>query len=95
MREETGLDAEKYALTDWNLQNEFEIYEEWRYRYAPGVTRNTEHVFGLELPKPLPVTGAPGAFEFPVAALREAAEKVFSWTNAAALEKLPEILKAV
>ncbi|HYJ17937.1 MAG TPA: dihydroneopterin triphosphate diphosphatase, partial [Burkholderiales bacterium] len=42
--EETGLDAEAHVLTDWNMQNEYEIYPEWRWRYAPGVTRNMEHV---------------------------------------------------
>ena len=49
--EETGLDAGRYELTDWGIQNEYEIYEEWRWRYAPEVTRNTEHVFGLRLPE--------------------------------------------
>jgi dATP pyrophosphohydrolase len=90
--EETGLDATQYALTDWKVENVFEIYEEWRHRYAPGVTHNTEHVFGLCLPQPLPVKLAPrehlNALWLP---WREAAAKVFSWTNVAAIEKLPEI----
>jgi len=89
VREETGLDAEKYALTDWNRQFDFEIFEEWRHRYAPGVTHNTEHVFGLELPQPLSVTVEPrehlGFIWLPH---EEAAHKVFSWTNAAAIERL-------
>jgi dATP pyrophosphohydrolase len=94
VREETGLDAEEYALTDWNLQFEFEIYEEWRHRYAPGVTRNTEHVFGLELPQPLPVTLEPREhLNFQWLPCAGAEKKVFSWTNAAALEKLPQIAK--
>ena len=96
VREETGLDAEKYALTDWNLQFEFEIFEEWRHRYAPGVMRNTEHVFGLELPQPLPVTLEPREhLNFQWLPRGEAEKKVFSWTNAAALEKLPDIMKAI
>ena len=91
VREETGLDAEEYALTDWNLQFEFEIYEEWRHRYAPGVTRNTEHVFGLELPRLLPVSLEPREhLNFQWLPCGEAEKKVFSWTNAAALEKLSE-----
>jgi len=89
VREETGLDAEKYALTNWNQQFEFEIFEEWRHRYAPGVMNNTEHVFGLELPQPLPVTVEPrehlGYIWLPH---EEAANKVFSWTNAASIERL-------
>lgn len=90
--EETGVDASQYVLTDWNVENVFEIYQEWRYRYAPGVTHNTEHVFGLRLPQPLPVRLAPrehlNACWLP---WREAAAKVFSWTNVAAIEKLPEM----
>src|SRR5574340_1339219 len=44
VREETGLDAAQYALSDWQAQNDYEIYPHWRYRYPPGITRNTEHV---------------------------------------------------
>ena len=96
VREETGLDAGKYALTDWNLQFEFEIFEEWRHRYAPGVTRNTEHVFGLELPQPLPVMLEPREhLNYQWLPCGEAEKKVFSWTNAAALEKLSEMVKIV
>jgi len=96
VREETGLDAEKYALTDWNLQFDFEIFEEWRHRYAPGVTRNTEHVFGLKLPQPLPVTLEPREhLNYQWLPCGEAEKKVFSWTNAAALEKLSEMAKIV
>ncbi len=43
--EETGLEAGRYGLEPWNLQNVYEIYPVWRHRYAPGVTHNTEHVF--------------------------------------------------
>ncbi|MDP2783239.1 MAG: dihydroneopterin triphosphate diphosphatase [Sulfurimicrobium sp.] len=90
--EETGLDAARHALSDWNMENVFEIYAEWRHRYAPGVTHNTEHIFGLCLAEPLPVTLAPrehlNALWLP---WREARAKVFSWTNVAAIEKLPEM----
>ncbi|MGE5026952.1 MAG: dihydroneopterin triphosphate diphosphatase [Betaproteobacteria bacterium] len=94
--EETGLDAGKYALADWNLQFDFEIYEEWRHRYAPGVARNTEHVFGLKLPQPLPVILEPREhLNWQWLPCAEARAKVFSWTNAAALEKLPELAKII
>jgi dATP pyrophosphohydrolase len=59
VREETGLDASAHVLSDWRLQNEYEIFPEWRWRYAPGVTHNTEHVFGLEVPAPVDVRIAP------------------------------------
>lgn len=92
VREETGLDAERYALTDWELANVYEIYPHWRYRYAPGVTHNTEHVFGLELPAPQPVTLAPDEHvRYAWVDWRAAAPRVFSWTNIAALRKLGEL----
>jgi len=59
LKEETGLEAARHALTDWGKRNEFEIYQRWRNRYAPGITHNTEHVFGLVVPDPLPVTLEP------------------------------------
>jgi dATP pyrophosphohydrolase len=89
--EETGIDARAHRLTRWNLSNVYEIYPVWRHRYAPGVTHNTEHVFGLRVPGQVPVTVAPrehlGAMWLP---WREAAERVFSWSNRSAILKLPE-----
>ena len=89
VREETGLDAAQFDLTQWNIENRYEIYERWRHRYAPGVTHNTEHVFGLRLPAPLPVVLAPGEH----VACRwlpweQAAEACFSPSNAAAIRLL-------
>lgn len=50
--EETGIDA--YApgcqLDDWQLENHYDIWPQWRHRYAPGVVRNRERVFGLCVP---------------------------------------------
>lgn len=92
--EETGLDAGQYMLADWQLQNIYEIYPRWRCRYAPGVTHNTEHVFGLELPYTVPVQLAPREhLNFRWLTWRDAAEKVFSPSNRAAilrLEKYPD-----
>src|SRR5512135_448890 len=48
VREETGLDAKRFMLTDWQYTNEYDIYPKWRHRYPPGTTHNTEFVFGLE-----------------------------------------------
>ncbi len=93
--EETGLDAKAGVLTDWELCNEYEIYPQWRWRYAPGVTRNLEHVFGLRVPEPVPVTLSPrehvGYVWMPH---EQAAEKVFSWSNARVLRALPELVRA-
>ncbi|CAG0123894.1 dihydroneopterin triphosphate diphosphatase [Rhodocyclaceae bacterium] len=89
--EETGLEAERYALTDWDLKNVYEIYPVWQYRYAPGTTHNTEHVFGLELPDVLPVRLSPREhLNFVWLPWQDAAEKVFSPSNRAAILQLPE-----
>ncbi len=91
--EETGLNTNDYQFTDWHLQNEYEIFEEWRWRYAPSVTHNTEHVFGLCLPAPVPIQLSTrehlGHLWLP---WQQAAEKVFSWSNAQAIKKL-ELIK--
>jgi dATP pyrophosphohydrolase len=89
--EETGLDATQFDLSDWHFSQTYEIYEHWRYRYAPGVTHNTEHIFGLELPKIVDIKLAPNehvAYEW--VDWREAAKRVFSWTNVEALRLLGE-----
>jgi dATP pyrophosphohydrolase len=91
VREETGLDALQYNFTDWQVSNVYEIYPHWRYRYAPGVTENTEHLYGLELPSAMPVKLAPDehvCFEW--VDWREAAARVFSWTNVDAIRRLGE-----
>ncbi len=91
LMEETGLNADEHILTDWQKQNEYEIYPHWRHRYAPGVTRNTEHVFGLTLPRPMPITIAPREhLQYVWLPWQEAAEKVFSWSNREAILLLPQ-----
>ena len=88
--EETGLDATHYPLADWNMQSQFEIYQEWRWRYPPGETHNIEHVFGLLLPGSVPVTVAVREhLNFAWLPWQEAAEKVFSSSNATAIRELP------
>jgi dATP pyrophosphohydrolase len=91
LREETGLEASQHRLTDWRLANEYEIFPEWRWRYPPRVTRNTEHVFGLLLSAPLQVCVAPREhLGFVWLPWREAAQRCFSWSNAAAIRKLQQ-----
>ncbi|HNV88803.1 MAG TPA: dihydroneopterin triphosphate diphosphatase [Methylotenera sp.] len=90
--EETGLHAAQYDLQDWQASNVYEIYPHWRYRYAPGVTENTEHLFGLELPEKLPIKLAPDEHvRYEWVDWREAAKRVFSWTNVDALKRLGEL----
>jgi len=93
--EETGLDATRYALADWGIENTYEIYRQWRSRYAPGVTHNVEHVFGLGVPAPLPVQLAPREHSrYLWLPWKAAAERCFSWSNRDAILSLPERLAA-
>ena len=94
--EETGIDCEAgtalhAGLRDWGLQNIYEIYPRWRHRYEPGVTRNTEHVFGLCVPAATPVTLNPREHTaFKWLPWREAADACFSPSNAEAILLLPQ-----
>ncbi len=89
VKEETGLDTLTYDFKDWEASNIYEIYPHWRHRYAPGVIENEEHLFGLCLPSPLPITLAPDEHvRYEWVDWREAAHRVFSWTNVDALKRL-------
>jgi dATP pyrophosphohydrolase len=80
--EETGLAAKVEDLVDWRLANRYQIFPEWRHRYPPGVTENTEHVFSLMLPLAAPVAVAPAEhLGYRWLPWREAARAVFSWSN--------------
>lgn len=89
LREETGIEARPEQLRRLPLAYTFEIFAEWRHRFVPGTTHNTEHVFSLELPGRVPVTLAPDEH---LASLwlpwREAAAKCFSWSNRDAIRML-------
>lgn len=91
--EETGIDARSHRLSDWHSENAYDIYPQWLWRYAPGVTRNVEHVFGLELTGAVTVRLAPREH---VAhcwlPFEQAADKCFSPSNAAAIRSLPRRL---
>jgi dATP pyrophosphohydrolase len=90
--EETGIDVQSLpvnALEDMRHQIEYEIYPQWRHRYAPGVTKNTEHWFSLLVPNDVLVKLAPRehvAHQW--LPFNEAAEKCFSPSNGEAILKL-------
>jgi dihydroneopterin triphosphate diphosphatase len=93
--EETGIaigspEVPLANLRDWALRNVYQIYPVWRHRYAPGVTHNTEHVFGLCVPHGTPVVLSPREHTA-LAWLpwREAADRCFSPSNAEAILQLP------
>lgn len=93
--EETGIriGSERVPLQhlhDWQLSNVYEIYPVWRHRYAPGVTHNTEHVFGLRVPRDIAITLAPREhLQYRWLPWREAADLCFSPSNAEAILQLP------
>jgi len=88
--EETGIDAATVEFIDWQTSNQFEIFAEWRDRYAPGITRNTEHVFSLCLPERRDVAIAQDEhLAWRWLPWREAAAACFSWTNRDAILALP------
>ena len=91
--EETGIHAPLASIIDWSLTNEYEIFAEWRHRYAPDVTHNTEHVFSLCVPDGTPVTVAPDEhLGFRWLPWQEAAQACFSWSNRDAITLLPQRL---
>lgn len=76
-------------LRDWQLMNVFDIYPVWRHRYAPGIMQNTEHVFGLRVPRDIPITLAPREhMNYLWLPYRQAADKCFSPSNAEAILQL-------
>jgi dATP pyrophosphohydrolase len=81
-------------LVDWQLSNIYEIYPGWRARYEPGVTHNTEHLFGLCVPERLTPTLAPREHtDWKWLPYREAADACFSPSNAEAILLLPEFAR--
>lgn len=89
--EETGITCGE--MRDWALANVYEIYPHWRHRYAPGVTHNTEHVFGLTVPAGTAVSLAPREhLQYRWLPWREAADRCFSASNAEAILQLPRFV---
>jgi len=90
--EETGIAVDqlpKDALHNMHHQIEYQIYPDWRFRYAPGVTSNVEHWFALQVPNDTQVKLAPRehvAYEW--LPYVEAAKKCFSPSNGEAILKL-------
>ncbi len=89
VREETGIEARPDDLKRWDLTYTFEIFPEWRHRFVPETTHNTEQVFSLELPARLPVVLAAAEHSASLwLPWEEAAAKCFSWSNRDAIRIL-------
>jgi dATP pyrophosphohydrolase len=89
VREETGLARPAVEFEDWNYTHRYAIYPQWRRRYAPGVTHNVEHLFGLRVDGRFAPTLAPREHRrWQWLDWRDAADACFSWTNAQAIRLL-------
>jgi dATP pyrophosphohydrolase len=98
VEEETGIvvgspRVPRSRLRDWRLRNVYDIYPHYRHRYAPEVSRNTEHVFGLTVPRDIPIVLAPREHvAYCWLPWREAADRCGSASNAEAILQLPRFL---
>lgn len=91
VHEETGITAPLADFLDWEKTNQFEIFPEWQYRYGPGVTQNTEHVFSLKIPATRVITITPDEHRaYRWLPWQEAAAACFSWSNRDAILLLGE-----
>jgi dATP pyrophosphohydrolase len=91
VREETGIDVSLHRLEDWGIERDFEIFRRHRARYAPGVTHNREHVFGLALPAVVPISLEPTEhLRYRWLPWKAAAACTPSWTNRDAILLLPQ-----
>jgi len=82
-----GLDGS--GIVDCHRRRRFRIAPEWRARYAPAATHNLEHEFRLGVPVRQKVRLNPDEHSESVwLDIPEAAERVTSWTNAAAIRSL-------
>lgn len=94
--EETGIDCAPGTplasfLQDWRLENVYDIYPRWRHRYATDVTRNTEHLFGLQVSAGTPVfLSSREHTGYQWLPYLEAASACFSPSNAEACLMLPK-----
>ncbi len=101
VQEETGVECRAGSplagdLHDWHLENVYAIYPRWLHRYAPGVTHNTERVFGLQLPGRVPIQLEPREHtHYQWLPYEQAAEACFSPSNAHAILQLPRKAIAV
>lgn len=87
--EETGIVAQPEALNDLALTFRYPIFPQWRYRYAPDVSENTEHAFSFVVSAEVSVKLNPEEHtEFVWLPFADAAGRATSWTNREVIERL-------
>lgn len=80
--EETGLTVSPADLIDWRVSNRYEIFLEWRHRYAEDITHNVEHLFSVCVPAAQAIRHAESEHRSSRwVSWREAIETSFSWSN--------------
>ncbi|MEO7152975.1 MAG: dihydroneopterin triphosphate diphosphatase [Burkholderiaceae bacterium] len=95
VEEETGIRVGSTAvglgdLEDWRQHHAYEIHPRWRHLYAAGVAHNTEHVFGLRIPRDIRIVlSAHEHRQHRWLPWPQAAAACTSHTNAAAIRQLP------
>lgn len=104
IQEETGISVVGYVdsikkifkfpryfyLQNWHFSTVYKIYSRWRYRYAPNVIYNIEHVFSLLVPRTVQITLSPHEhIKYQWLPYYKAAALCFSPSNASAILKLP------
>ncbi|MDR0529362.1 MAG: dihydroneopterin triphosphate diphosphatase [Zoogloeaceae bacterium] len=95
VREETGIRLPAARFHDWHVTREYEIFPEWRDRYAPGITRNVEHVFSLAVSRKARIRlSEPEHRDFLWLPAREAARRCFSPSNRKAILALARTEKS-
>ncbi|MDF7680887.1 dihydroneopterin triphosphate diphosphatase [Enterobacteriaceae bacterium ESL0689] len=88
VKEEVAIDiaSEKLILTDCQRKVEFDIFPQFRHRYAPGVERNTEYWFCLALPHQRQIA-LTEHLSYRWINAEEAAALTKSWNNRQAIEE--------
>lgn len=88
LAEETGL-QDLSSLKYCGISRQFVIDPRWRNRYAPGIAENVEFEWRLRVDAPFNVQlSAEEHSGYCWCPIGDAIERVWSWTNRAALEQL-------
>ena len=86
--EETGIESAT-GWFNWKISRYFPILSAYRDRFAPGTRVNQEHMFSLQLPEPRPVNLMREEHsESEWLPLTKGRDRVWSWTNRAALDQV-------
>ena len=86
--EETGIEAGA-GWIDWKISRYFPILSAYRDRFAPGTRVNQEHMFSLKLSEPCLVNLMREEHsESEWLPLTKGRDRVWSWTNRAALDQV-------